>query len=57
VTIHIYAPNPADRILYINNRPYRPGERVAEGVVVEEIVQDGAVLSYRGRRFKLPRPS
>ncbi|HEX7043257.1 MAG TPA: general secretion pathway protein GspB [Burkholderiales bacterium] len=57
VTIHIYAPNPADRILYINNHPYRPGERVGDGIVVEEIVQDGAVLSFRGQRFKLPRPS
>jgi hypothetical protein len=24
---------------------------------VEEIVPDGAVLRYRGQRFKLPRPS
>jgi len=57
VTIHIYAPRPADRILYINNKPYRAGDRIAEGLRVEGIVEDGAVLSYRGRRFKLPRPS
>jgi general secretion pathway protein B len=57
VTIHIYAPNEADRILYINNRQYRAGEQVRDGVVVEEIVPDGAVLTYRGQRFKLPRPT
>ncbi len=57
VTIHIYAPNEADRILYINNRQYRAGEQVRDGVVVEEIVPDGAVLTYHGQRFKLPRPT
>lgn len=57
VTIHIYAPNEADRILYINNRQYHAGEQVREGVVVEEIVPDGVVLTHHGQRFKLPRPS
>ena len=57
VTIHIYAPNEADRILYINNRQYHAGEQVREGVVVQEIVPDGVVLTYHGQRFKLPRPS
>lgn len=57
VTIHIYAPNEADRILYINNRQYRAGEQVRDGVMVEEIVPDGAVLTYHGQRFKLPRPT
>ena len=57
VTIHIYAPRAADRILYINNRQYRAGDRVGEGIRLEQIVEDGAVLSYRGQRFKLPRPS
>ena len=57
VTIHIYAPNEADRILYINNRQYRAGEQVRDGVVLEEIVPDGAVLTYHGQRFKLPRPT
>lgn len=57
VTIHIYAPRAADRILYINNRQYQAGDRVGEGIRLERIVEDGAVLSYRGQSFKLPRPS
>lgn len=57
VNIHIYAPREADRILYINNRQYHAGDRVHDGVHVEEIVEDGAVLSFRGQKFKLPRPS
>jgi general secretion pathway protein B len=57
VTIHIYAPREVDRLLYINDRQYRAGEQVREGVVVEEIVPDGALLKFRGQRFKLPRPT
>ena len=57
VTIHIYAPRAADRILYINNREYHVGEHVGDDVVVKEIVPDGVVLSYRGQLFKLPRPT
>ena len=57
VNIHVYSNAEADRILYINNRQYHAGDKVRDDVVVEEIVEDGAVLSFRGQRFKLPRPS
>jgi general secretion pathway protein B len=57
VNIHVYSPDQSQRILYINNRQARQGERIEGGVVVEEIVHDGVVLQYRGQRFKLPRPS
>jgi general secretion pathway protein B len=57
VTIHIYAPRPADRILYINDRQYHVGDQVRDGVVVEAIVEDGVVLRFHGQRFKLPRPT
>lgn len=57
VNIHVYSPEPSQRILYVNNRPAREGERIENEVVVEEIVHDGVVLQYRGQRFKLPRPS
>lgn len=57
VNIHVYSPEASQRILYINNRPVRQGERIQAGVMVEEIVQDGVVLRFRGQRFKLPRPS
>jgi general secretion pathway protein B len=56
VNIHVYAPDPAQRVLYINNRQVREGEAVADGVYVESIVADGVVLQRLGTRFKLPRP-
>lgn len=57
VTIHIYAPREADRILYINNRQYHAGDHIRGDIVVREIVQDGVILSYHGQLFKLPRPT
>lgn len=57
VNIHVYVPDEARRILYINNKPYHRGDEIPGGVRVEEIVQDGVVLQYNGQRFKLTRPS
>ena len=57
VNIHVYSPNESQRILYINNRQVQQGERIQAGVLIEEIVQDGVILRFRGQRFKLPRPS
>lgn len=56
VNIHVYAADAAQRVLYINNKPVREGEAVADGIVVESIVADGVVLQRLGTRFKLPRP-
>jgi len=56
VNIHVYSPDPAQRILYINNRSYHPGDEATGGAVVEEVVPDGVVLRYDGQQFRLPRP-
>ena len=55
VDLHIYSENPAKRAVFINGRRYGQGDRIAEGPVVEQITREGAMLSYRGRRFLLPR--
>lgn len=57
VNIHVYTPDIAERILYINNHQYQVGDKVRDDVIVEEIVEDGVVMNQRGQRFKLPRPS
>lgn len=57
VNIHVYAGTDADSVLYINDRQYRAGEQLPNGVRLEAVVADGAILSYQGQRFKLPRPN
>jgi general secretion pathway protein B len=55
VDLHIYTDDPAKRAVFINGRRYVQGARIKEGPMVEEITREGAVLSYHGRRFLLPR--
>jgi general secretion pathway protein B len=51
--LHVYSPTPQQRFIFVNSRKYREGETLQEGPVVEQITPDGAVLDYRGTRFKL----
>lgn len=55
VDLHIFAEDPAKRAVFINGRRYVQGARIKEGPMVVEITREGAVLSYQGRRFLLPR--
>jgi general secretion pathway protein B len=49
----VYAETPAQRMVFINGRKYVEGGRIDDGLVVEEITQEGAVLSQQGQRFLL----
>lgn len=51
--LHVYAAAPQQRFIFVNSRKYREGEALQEGPVVEQITTSGAVLSYRGARFRL----
>ena len=55
VDLHIFADDPAQRAVFINGRRYQRGGVLVEGPTVEEITREGAVLSYHGQRFLLPR--
>lgn len=57
VSIHVFAGTDEASILYINDRQYRAGETLPNGVRLDAVVADGAVLSYQGQQFKLPRPN
>ena len=51
--LHVYASSPQQRFIFVNSRKYREGDALQEGPVVEQITTTGAVLSYRGARFRL----
>jgi general secretion pathway protein B len=53
--VHVYATQPAERFVYINNRKYHEGARLQEGPTIERIRRDGVVLNYASVRFLLPR--
>jgi len=53
--IHVYSAQPAERFIFVNMRKYHEGQTLNEGPVIERITPEGAILSYQGRRFLLPR--
>jgi general secretion pathway protein B len=53
--LHVYAPHPQDRFVMINMHKVHEGDTLPEGVHVDSITPEGALLSYNGSRFLLPR--
>ena len=53
--LHVFAVAPQDRFVMINMHKLREGDSLPEGVHVESITPEGAVLSYNGSKFLLPR--
>lgn len=53
--MHVYAARPADRFVFINMHRLREGEATADGLRVEQITPEGAVLSWQGKRFVLTK--
>jgi general secretion pathway protein B len=53
--LHIFAEDPAQRAVFINGGRYRQGDALPQGITVQQITPEGAVLTYRGQRFLLPR--
>lgn len=51
MTVHVYDEDPAKRFVLINALKTLEGERTREGLVVEEIRPNGAVLSFQGHKF------
>jgi general secretion pathway protein B len=53
--LHVYAPDPRRRFVLVNMKKLTEGESLPEGVKVESITTDGAILSYRGVQFMMER--
>jgi general secretion pathway protein B len=51
MTVHVYDKDPAKRFVAINSVETHEGERTREGITVEKILPDGAVLSFDGHEF------
>jgi general secretion pathway protein B len=49
--VHVYDSDPRRRFVLIDLQKFREGDRLSNGAVLEEILPDGIVLSYQGKRF------
>ena len=50
---YIYARNPADRSALINKKLLHEGENVAPDLILEKLTPKGAVLNYKGYRYRV----
>jgi general secretion pathway protein B len=55
LNLHSYSANPAERFIFLNMMKLREGQSTPQGVRVETITPDGAILSWQGSRFLLQR--
>lgn len=53
---HLYSSIPGRSFLLVDGRRYREGERLPQGPAIESIDEAGAVLDYRGERFRVAAP-
>jgi general secretion pathway protein B len=51
MTVHVYDKDPAKRFVAINSVETHEGEQTREGITVDKILSDGAVLSFEGHKF------
>lgn len=56
INVFVYANDPAERFVLIDMVKYKPGQDTKDGVGIVEIKQDGLVLRYDSRIFKIERP-
>lgn len=50
---YMYSPNPADRLVLVDNVLRHEGEEVAPGLVLEKLMPKAAVMNFRGVRYRV----
>jgi general secretion pathway protein B len=53
IAAHYYSSKPSARMASINGRIMRQGQSVSDGLVLEEIIREGVILSFHDYRFSL----
>jgi hypothetical protein len=53
--LHVFNSTPGERFVFINMNKYGENATLEEGPLVVEIVTEGVILEYTGKRFLLPR--
>lgn len=54
LSLHVYDADPARRFVFVNGQRAVEGETLPSGMRIEQIVPEGAVLSWNGSRFLVP---
>ena len=54
--VHFYTGQAVRRFVFLEQKKYREGDRLANGLVLEAITPDGAIFDSGGQRFRVERP-
>jgi general secretion pathway protein B len=52
ISLHVYANDPKDCFVMINDKLLRPGEFLSPGLRLEQVTPDGVIIGYKGYRFR-----
>jgi general secretion pathway protein B len=55
LSLHVYDADPARRYVLLNSTRLRESETTPDGIRLERVTETGVILSWRGRRFTIPR--
>ncbi|RJQ16242.1 MAG: hypothetical protein C4560_09920 [Nitrospiraceae bacterium] len=50
---HVYSNSPNTRMVNINGDLFREGDNITDNLKIEEIVETGVILNYKGTKFRL----
>jgi len=54
LSLHVFDAVPAKRFVFVNGQRGSEGDTLPNGLRIEEIIGDGAILSWNGTRFLVP---
>jgi general secretion pathway protein B len=55
INIHIYDPEPENRMVLINGERYNIGDQIESIVTIKDIVKEGIVVAYENLEFLIPK--
>jgi hypothetical protein len=53
IEVLVWASDPKQRMVYMNGLKYVEGQRLENGAILEQIVEDGIVVVQNGRRVRV----
>lgn len=53
ISVHMYSKTPAKRFVYINSTRYSENSLISDGIILDEITENGIILNVNGTRYRM----
>ena len=54
IDVHVFSKTPSKRFILVNLEKYQEDDHIAKGLLLEEITEEGLILSYQSKKFIWP---